>query len=509
MKLCVNALPHISAARLEVPQAGALRFPEKVLQFGTGVLLRGLPDYFIDKANKQNVFQGRVLVVKSTANGGTDAFAEQDHLYTQCIKGIENGQLVEENIVNASISRVLSAKSDWDEILEAAANPDMELVISNTTEVGIVLQKDNIHGHPPDSFPGKLLAFLYRRFRIFKGDPAKGMVIVPTELIPENGSKLESIITELAHQNALEPAFIDWLEQHNHFCNSLVDRIVPGKLPIADQQKMEQELGYTDELMIMSEVYRLWAIEAKHQRVFDVLQPLASVDEGIVLTPDIHLYRELKVRLLNGPHTFACGIAVLTGVNTVKEAMDHPLISAYIARVMEQEITPAIVGEELTKEKALDFAARILDRFRNPHIEHRWISITMNYSSKMEMRNVPAIVQYIERQGAAPQAMALGFAAFLCFMKGVEGNDGKYYGTVNGAQYVIQDDNAGLYAESWKKGVDGVVGDVLGNETFGGSGLADALVWRDAVAYWVREIVEKGVVRAMEECVRGEGVRLG
>lgn len=507
MKLCVNALPHISAARLEVPQAGALQFPEKVLQFGTGVLLRGLPDYFIDKANKQNLFNGRILVVKSTANGGTDAFAEQDHLYTQCIKGIENGQLVEENVVNAAISRVLSAKSDWDEILEAAAYPEMELVISNTTEVGIVLQKDNIHGHPPDSFPGKLLAFLYRRFRIFKGDPGKGMVIVPTELIPDNGSKLESIITELAHQNALEPAFIDWLEQHNHFCNSLVDRIVPGKLPVADQQKMEVELGYTDELMIMSEVYRLWAIEAKHQRVYDVLQPLAAVDEGVVLTPDIHLYRELKVRLLNGPHTFACGLAVLAGVNTVKEAMDHPLISAYIARVMEQEITPAIVAGELTKEKALEFASRILDRFRNPHIEHRWISITMNYSAKMEMRNVQAIVQYIEKHGLAPQAMALGFAAFICFMKGVKGDDGKYYGVANGREYPIQDDNAGWYAESWKSGVDGVVGDVLGNETFRESGLVDSLVWGEAVEHWVRAIAAKGVVGAMEECMRGEGVR--
>ncbi len=231
MNLSKQTLPNIKAPGINLPAAGYFELPEKVLQFGTGVLLRGLPDYFIDKANKQDVFNGRIVVVKSTGNGATDAFAEQDGLYTQCVQGIENGKKVEEKILNASISRVLAAKSDWDEILKCAANPDMQLIISNTTEVGITLIKDNVHASPPESFPGKLLAFLYQRFKVFQGDSSKGMVVVPTELIPDNGKKLEAIVLELAHQNGLETAFLDWLETHNYFCNSLVDRIVPGKLP--------------------------------------------------------------------------------------------------------------------------------------------------------------------------------------------------------------------------------------------------------------------------------------
>jgi len=61
---------------LDIPAAELFSLPEKVLQFGTGVLLRGLPDYFIDKANKQGIFNGRVVIVKSTSQGGTDAFGE-------------------------------------------------------------------------------------------------------------------------------------------------------------------------------------------------------------------------------------------------------------------------------------------------------------------------------------------------------------------------------------------------------------------------------------------------
>jgi tagaturonate reductase len=145
------------------------------LQFGTGVLLRGLPDYYINKANTERIFNGRVVVVKSTATGGTTDFDKQDCLFTHCIRGVEDGNKVEENIINGAISRVLSANEQWHEILACAENPEMEIVISNTTEVGIALNsEDKVDAIPPVSFPGKLLAFLYKRFLFFKGDPIKG-----------------------------------------------------------------------------------------------------------------------------------------------------------------------------------------------------------------------------------------------------------------------------------------------------------------------------------------------
>src|SRR5687767_7478547 len=300
MQLSKKILPQLNGVIHSSPELSYFELPEKVLQFGTGVLLRGLPDYFIDKANKQGIFNGRVVMVKSTDSGDTDAYEAQDGLFTQCIRGIHFNEVVEEYIINASISRVLSARNQWQEILVCAANPQLEIIISNTTEVGIVLvEDDNIEGTPPVSFPGKLLAFLYERYRAFNGDITKGMVIVPTELITGNGNKLQSIIMELAHLNKFDYSFIDWLETANHFCNTLVDRIVPGKLPAAQQKPMEEKLGYRDELMIMSEVYCLWAIESADPKVEEILG-FAKADEGVVITPDINKHRELKLRLLNG-----------------------------------------------------------------------------------------------------------------------------------------------------------------------------------------------------------------
>src|SRR5690349_847697 len=123
MQLSRNTISNIQPQPgLAIPGAKIFDLPEKVLQFGTGVLLRGLPDYFIDKANRQGVFNGRILVIKSTSHGDTDGFNKQDGLYTHVIRGIEAGKKIEEVVINSSISRVLAANEDWDRILEAAHN---------------------------------------------------------------------------------------------------------------------------------------------------------------------------------------------------------------------------------------------------------------------------------------------------------------------------------------------------------------------------------------------------
>src|SRR6201996_7733923 len=229
MNLSKQNLSSIRNGAVTQPSANVFNLPEKVLQFGTGVLLRGLPDYFIDKANRQGLFNGRIVVVKSTDGGDANAFDRQDALYTLCVRGIEDGRKAEENIICSAIGRVLSARDQWQEILTLARNPEMQIIISNTTEVGIQLVDDDIRRQPPVSFPGKLLAFLYERYKTFNGSPESGMVIVPTELIVDNGKKLAAIVKELAQIGQLEADFLAWMEKHCRFCSSLVDRIVPGK----------------------------------------------------------------------------------------------------------------------------------------------------------------------------------------------------------------------------------------------------------------------------------------
>lgn len=450
MKISRQNLSSIATqSGLDLPDPKIFALPEKVLQFGTGVLLRGLPDYFIDKANKAGLFNGRIVVVKSTSKGDTGAWAAQDYLSTQCVRGIDNGTEVNEYIVNAAVSRVLTASEEWAAILECAASPNLKIIISNTTEVGITLvDNDPLDANPPSSFPAKLLALLLERYRVFKGSAESGMVIIPTELISNNGGLLKKIVLTLAAQHKLDSAFIEWLEQHNDFCNSLVDRIVPGALSSKDKLITEKELGYEDDCMIMSEVYRLWAIETSSVRTKEILS-FAAADKGVILTDNIERYKELKLRLLNGSHTFTCALAIDLGFGTVKEAMANTVFNQFITGLMMEEIVPAITGDTVSIEEARSFAGQVLDRYRNPFIEHQWLSISLQYSSKMNMRNMPVIKNYIDKKGYAPQRMALGFAAYLWFMKSEKENN-SYKGYTGGKSYVINDDKAGVLYELWK-----------------------------------------------------------
>ncbi|HSZ33096.1 MAG TPA: tagaturonate reductase, partial [Puia sp.] len=315
--------------------------------------------------------------------------------------------------------------------------------------------------HPPASYPGKLLAFLYERYIAFGGSKKSGFVIVPTELIPDNGKKLESIVLELAHLNGLDYAFIDWIECSNYFRNSLVDRIVTGMPDDEIKSEIEEGLGYKDQLLTVCEVYRLWAIEGD-ERIKKVLS-FAEADEGVIIEPDIDLHRELKLRLLNGTHTLSCGIALLSGIGTVKQAMDDEMIGKYIEDLMQYELGPSI-PYEIDSDIVQSFIRKVLDRFRNPHINHYWKNMTSNYSSKMKVRCIPMLITHYKESNSVPELFALGFASYIYLMKTVKQEGNEFFGEFNGDFYLIADEMAETYYKLWQnESVDKVVKEVLQN----------------------------------------------
>lgn len=413
--------------------------PEKILQFGTGVLLRGLVDYLVDNANKQGVFNGRIAIVKSTDGGDAGTFLAQDGLYTTHIKGVSQGRPVDQYLVNASVSRVLQSNAEWEAVLEAACQPSMEIIVSNTTEIGIQYVEENVAAGVPASFPGKLLAILYERFR----RKLPGFVIIPTELVVDNGALLQSIVLKLAAFNEMPESFIQWISQGNKFCSSLVDRIVPGKPK--NLAECWEQAGYEDELWIDSEPFLLWAIEGDA----GVAQKLEfhQTDDRMLIAPSITPYREQKLRILNGSHTAAVTVGYLSGLNIVYECMQDKYMRRFFETVVKEEILPTL--EHLGPQVAT-FAADVLDRFDNPSIEHKLISITFQQSSKMNARNVQTILRYRESKGLLPEMMLLGFASTLLFLRPAREKDGKFQGQRGNEYYDITDENAAVFAGYWK-----------------------------------------------------------
>lgn len=491
MKLSIEALKSITLpSNVEPPAFNLMNLPERVLQFGTGVLLRALPNHFIDQANKKNNFQGRIVVVKST-QGDTQNFNQQNCLYTICERGVENQQVVERNYINSSISRVINANYNWNEVLQFAESEYLKIIISNTTEAGIQLIEESIFQNPPSSFPAKLLAILYQRYNAFGGELSKGCIIIPTELIEQNGKVLERIVLQLAHLNKMDLKFIDWLEKANTFCNSLVDRIVPGKPVKAVLQELYTSLGYEDELITLTEPFKLWVIEGDEQ----VQQQLtfAHSQEGITVTTDIEEFKELKLRLLNGTHSLVCATALLSKFQYTAQTIANPRFKQIILMLMQQEIAPSLLLDVDDSIKQ-DYIYKVLDRFSNTYIQHQWQSISVQYSLKMKNRVVPLIKKYFEDNQLLPELMSKFFAAFLVFMRPIKGEDGNFYSTFNKAKYSIQDQHAEIFSDAWfNTTTQQAIQQILSNEILWGEDLTKLPNFYDLQLELVNQIVLNGI----------------
>jgi tagaturonate reductase len=406
--------PEGRGSAADFPPEALLDLPERVIQFGTGGFLRGFVDYFIDEANRRGEFGGRIVMVGSTGSGRDRRLTEQNGLYTLVVQGIADGRVRRDFRVISSVSRALAASTEWAAVLKVAESPDIELIVSNTTEVGIVLDESDAAAgpdrSPPASFPAKLAAVLLHRARHFSFDPARAPVVVPCELIENNGDRLRELVLALAARWKAGPEFIEWVGQVP-FCNTLVDRIVPGAPRHEQAAELGEALGYDDAMLTISEPYRLFAIEGD-ARLRERLN-FADADPGIIVAEDIAPYRERKVRLLNGAHTSFVSLALLAGCTTVREAVAHPALGAFLRGVLFDEIVPSV-----SVPGAETFAREVLDRFANPYLDHALWDITLQGTAKFRVRLVPIIAEYARRTGQAPRALALGFAGYLDLQRG-------------------------------------------------------------------------------------------
>ncbi|MGD9368645.1 MAG: tagaturonate reductase [Desulfobacteraceae bacterium] len=409
--------------------------PEKVLQFGEGNFLRAFVDWMIERMNRQGCFNGRAVVVQPIEQGLVDTLNAQDGLFTLILRGLSDGRIVESKEIISSISRGLNPYTQWSQFLQCAENPDLRIVVSNTTEAGIAF---NDEAFTPDqtqvSFPAKLAAFLYRRFTHFQADPRKGLLIFPCELIDKNGSNLRSIVLRLAKQWQMPDDFVDWVQEHNHFFNTLVDRIVTG-YPKDDMKSFNREWGYRDRLVDTGEIFHLWVIEGDKR--FQTELPLADIGLNVIWTDDLKPYRERKVRVLNGAHTMSFATAFLCGLDSVKAAVEDNAVGRFMRRGIFEEILPVLPMPE--QEKRM-FAEGVLERFQNPFIHHKWMDIALNSVSKFKTRCLPSIIDYAAEKGTAPSLLSFSLAALMVFYRGTQWEEGRLQAKRPQDDYLVSDD---------------------------------------------------------------------
>ncbi len=384
--------------------------PVKILQYGEGNFLRAFADWMVDIANEKTGFNGNAVLVQPLEKGMAEVINSQHGLYTTILRGIQNGQTVSEKRSINSVSECLNPYSNWENYMSLSKERDLRFVISNTTEAGIAwTEGTSVTDKPASSFPAKVAQFLYARYTHFKGDESKGLVFIPCELIDKNGDRLKEYVMRHAQEWKLEKEFSSWITTACFFCNSLVDRIVPG-YPAQEAEAIQKDLGYTDSIMCAAEIFHLWVIESG--RDFSNELPLAKAGLNVIWTKDMSFYRTRKVRILNGTHTMFVPAAYLMGLETVEDSLKHSDVSLFIKKGLFEEIIPSMDGDKKALE---EYAGDVLERFANPYIRHMLISITLNSVSKFKTRDLPSLTSYMEKKGKVPRFLALSLAALIYF----------------------------------------------------------------------------------------------
>ena len=470
-------------------------YPVRILQFGEGNFLRAFVDWMVDRMNEEVDFRTGVTVIQPIADGLAQKINAQNGLYTLFLSGLRDGKPYSEHRVIRCLDRCLDPYPNFKEYLSTAENRDLRFVVSNTTEAGIAFNgQDQMSDTPPSSFPAKLTLWLYRRYGFFHGDASAGLIFLPCELIENNGDNLKECILKYSDLWKLEKNFAEWVNKSCAFCNTLVDRIVPG-YPKERASELTAKLGYEDSLMTEGELFHLWVIQGPETLREEL--PFHKCGLNVLFVKDVAPYRTRKVRILNGAHTSLVPAAYLLGVETVRESVEHPLLGIFLRQTLFEEIIPTL---DLPKDELTAFAAEVMERFKNPFIKHYLMSIALNSISKFQVRVLPSLLEYMKRYGRAPERLSFSFAALIAFYKGKRGND----------PILLSDssENLSFFKALWAshdgrmESLQTMVGKILGKTEIWKEDLNEKKGLSEAVGEYLYQIEMRGIEAALNRLCR-------
>lgn len=470
--------------------------PIKVIQFGEGNFLRAFVDYMIDILNEKELFDGGIVLVKPISFGSLEQFHTQKGLYTVMLRGLVDGKPTTETRVIKSVEDAVDSYAEYEKYAEYAKCPTLRYVVSNTTEAGIVLdESDELSFCPPHSYPGKLTKFLYERAQAFDYDESKGLVMLPVELIDDNGIHLHECVKALAKKWELGDRFLRWLESACVFTSTLVDRIVTG-YPKDEIETIWENLGYVDRLLVTGEPFALWVIESQKDLSSEL--PFQKAGLPVIYTDNQKPYKQRKVRILNGAHTSFVLASYLAGHDDVLSSMRDPLIQKYMQDTLMDEVIPTLT---LPKDDLIAFAKAVTSRFNNPYIKHALLSISLNSVSKWRARCMPSLLGYVEKTGKLPGHLTFSIAALLAFYHGTEIKDGALIGSRDGQEYRIMDDEKVLrfFLDHQNDDAQALSKAYLSQTDFHGQDLTKVAGLEKAVGEYLADIRKLGMKAALEK----------
>ncbi|ENR8887820.1 TPA: mannitol dehydrogenase family protein [Citrobacter koseri] len=398
------------------PRYDRQQLQTRIVHFGFGAFHRAHQALLTDRVlNAQGGDWGICEISLFSGDRLMSQLREQNHLYTVLEKGANGNQA----IIVGAVKECLNAKLDsLAAIIEKFCEPQVAIVSLTITEKGYCIDPatgsldvsnpriihDMQHPTEPHSAPGILVEALHRR----RERGLSPFTVLSCDNIPDNGHVVKNAVLGMAEKRAAELAA--WIQQHVSFPGTMVDRIVPA----ATEESLDEitrELGVADPCAISCEPFIQWVIEDN----FVAGRPQWEV-AGVQMVDDVLPWEQMKLRMLNGSHSFLAYLGYLAGFQHISDCMQDSAFreAAYRLMINEQAPTLRITNVDLSR-----YAASLIERFANPALKHRTWQIAMDGSQKLPQRMLEGIREHLARGSDWP-LLALGVAGWMRYVSGVD-----------------------------------------------------------------------------------------
>lgn len=317
------------------------------------------------------------------------------------------------------VKKALHAQVDGlESVLAAMCEPQVAIVSLTITEKGYchspatgqlmldhpMIAADLQNPHQPKSAPGVVVEALARR----KAAGLAAFTVMSCDNMPENGHVMRNVVT--AYARAVDAELAAWIEQHVTFPSTMVDRIVPA-VTVDTLDKIENLTGVRDPAGVACEPFRQWVIEDN----FVAGRPQWE-KAGAELVSDVIPFEEMKLRMLNGSHSFLAYLGYLAGYQHINDCMgdENYRVAARALMLNEQAPTLKVQGVDLTR-----YADLLIERYSNPALRHRTWQIAMDGSQKLPQRMLDSVRWHLAHNSRF-DLLALGVAGWMRYVGGVD-----------------------------------------------------------------------------------------
>lgn len=354
-----------------------------------------------------NLFGGEYLI---------ESLRAQEHLYTVAEKGAESTDVK----LIGSVTESLHPNLDGIEtVLEKLAEPQVAIVSMTITEKGYCadpatgrLDKNNalvIADLANPTQPKSALGYIVQALKIRRERKLPPFTVMSCDNVQENGHVAKSAVIEFAQ--LLDPELRDWIETNVTFPCTMVDRIVPAATE-ETLTEIAELIGCEDPCGIACEPFRQWVIEDN----FVAGRPDWNV-AGAEFVEDVVPYEEMKLRMLNGSHSFLAYLGYLGGYAHISDTMtDHGYCKAAFDMMMKAQ-APSLNMPEGTDLES--YATLLIDRFTNPSLKHKTWQIAMDGSQKIPQR-MGGSLRFHLGQGSDFSWIATAIAGWMRYVSGVD-----------------------------------------------------------------------------------------